>query len=137
MLQNWEGKGNFFSARHAFSKSVQSGESEDRFLQEFSKRLLLAGDICRLDEAVNSRLMTATFGLLAMLLVLPERAAAQDPPPLAPQIMEVIQEARGLAPEFGADTLLRLAASRMVTDAAWKRRLVEDAFQAGARAELP
>ncbi len=79
--------------------------------------------------------MIKTFGLLVLLPL--SRASAQDLPQLPAETMGLIQEARGLAPEFSADILLRLAGSRLVTDPAWKRQLIEDAFRAGARAELP
>ena len=79
--------------------------------------------------------MIKTFGLLVLLPL--SRASAQGLPQLPAETMGLIQEARGLAPEFSADILLRLAGSRLVTDSAWKRQLIEDAFRAGARGELP
>ena len=79
--------------------------------------------------------MIKTFGLLVLLPL--SRASAQDLPQLPAETMGLIHEARGFAPEFSADILLRLAGSRLVTDPAWKRALIEDAFRAGARAELP
>jgi len=79
--------------------------------------------------------MIRTFGLLVILPL--SRASAQDLPQLAPETMGLIQEARALAPEFSADSLMRLADSRLVADSAWKRQLLEDSFRAGGLAELP
>jgi len=79
--------------------------------------------------------MIKTLGALILLLLSP--AVAQELPPLPPDPMGLIQEARALAPEFSADILLRLEGSRAIADSAWKRRLIEDAFKAGGRAELP
>lgn len=76
--------------------------------------------------------MITTFGLFVLLL-----PPAQDLPPIPSETMGLIQEARDLAPEFTADTLLRLAGSRVLADRAWKRQLIEEAFSAGARAQLP
>lgn len=76
--------------------------------------------------------MIATFGLLVLFL-----AQAQDLPPIPTETMALIQEARGLRPEFSADTLLRLAGSRVLSDRAWKRQLIGEAFSAGSRAQLP
>ena len=48
-----------------------------------------------------------------------------------------MDQARGLPPEFGADTLLRLANSRLISETGWKRELIEEAFRTGSHAPLP
>ena len=58
-------------------------------------------------------------------------------PKLAPPTMRLIDTARGVAPEFSSDLLLRLASSKLITDPLWKRQLIEEAFAAGAHAQLP
>jgi hypothetical protein len=79
--------------------------------------------------------MTRIVGLL-MLLPL-SYAAAQDLPLLPAETMELIHEARSLDPEFSADSMLRLAGSRVIVEPLWKRQLIEEAFRAGLHAQLP
>ena len=54
-----------------------------------------------------------------------------------PEFQALADRARGLPPEFTADVLLRLAVSPQVTDAKWKRGLIEDAFLSAAGAPQP
>ena len=56
---------------------------------------------------------------------------------LPPETMGLIDGARGLAPEFGADLLLRLADSTAITDIEWRRRLIDEAFTVAAHAQMP
>ena len=49
----------------------------------------------------------------------------------------LVDQARALSPEFCADAMLRLAASPRLTDNKQRRRLIEEAFAAGAHAPLP
>jgi hypothetical protein len=81
--------------------------------------------------------MIKIAGLLALLLLSLSPAAAQDLPQLSPETMVLIEESRALPPEFSADTLLRLAGSRLIADPGWKRQLIEEAFAAGGSAQLP
>lgn len=50
---------------------------------------------------------------------------------------DLADRARDLAPEFAADALLRIAAAPAVTDVAWKREILEDAFHLAAAAQEP
>src|ERR1035441_4222013 len=61
-------------------------------------------------------LKTCLLGLLIACLC----ASAADLPKLPPETMGLIDQARSLPPEFSADTLLTLAASRVITERAWK-----------------
>jgi hypothetical protein len=79
--------------------------------------------------------MVKTFGLLVLLTLSP--VFPQDLPPLPAETLVLIEEARTVAPEFSSDILLRLAGSRVIADPAWKRQLIEEAFSAGAHAQLP
>jgi hypothetical protein len=48
---------------------------------------------------------------------------------------DLADRARSLPPEFAADALLRIADSPNVTDVAWKRQVLEDAFHLAAGAQ--
>jgi hypothetical protein len=61
----------------------------------------------------------------------------QGLPELPPQTMTWVNEARSLPSEFNSDVLLRLAASPVVEDRAWKTALIEEAFRAASRASIP
>src|SRR6266853_4646319 len=60
-----------------------------------------------------------------------------NPPKHSPQAVALVDQARTLPPEFGADTLLRLAESRLVTEKKWQQELIDEAFWSGRRAPLP
>ena len=51
--------------------------------------------------------------------------------------MSLVDQARGLPPEFRADILLRLSDSPLITETTWKQELIEEAFWSGAHAPLP
>src|SRR5579862_737245 len=53
------------------------------------------------------------------------------------EVLGLVDQARALPPEFSADTLLRIAGSPLVTEPAWKRELIEEAFRTGSHAQLP
>src|ERR1019366_2431783 len=78
-------------------------------------------------------LKTCLLGLLIACLC----ASAADLPKLPPETMGLIDQARSLPPEFSADTLLTLAASRVITERAWKLQIIEEASTAAAHAQLP
>jgi hypothetical protein len=59
--------------------------------------------------------------------------AATRPAALA----DLADRARSVPGEFAADALLRIAASRKITDPAWKLQLIEDAFAFAATAQEP
>lgn len=63
--------------------------------------------------------------MLSVLLLLAQAAAPG-----------LIDQARSLPPEFSADTMLRLAASPLVTEPKRRRELIEEAFLAGGHAQL-
>lgn len=48
----------------------------------------------------------------------------------------LLDQARSLPPEFSADTMLRLAASRFAAEPKRRRELIEEAFVAGGHAQL-
>jgi hypothetical protein len=64
------------------------------------------------------------------LFVIVAAAAGQEPParPHNARIEALVDEARDAPPEFSADILIRAAQSPAVTDAAWRRELLEEAF---------
>jgi hypothetical protein len=74
-----------------------------------------------------------------LVLVLAQVQAPEPglPPKRPNQILGLLDQARGLAPEFSADTLLRLAGSRLISETKWKRELIEEAFRSSSHAQLP
>ena len=67
------------------------------------------------------------------------QAQAQDaglPAVRSKETLGLVDQARGLPPEFSADTLLRLAGSRLISEVKWKQELIEEAFRSGAHAQL-
>jgi hypothetical protein len=75
-------------------------------------------------------------GLLP-LLCLCLAAQENDPPKRPKETLALLDQARSLPPEFSADVLLKLAATRVIPDAKWKREVIEEAFTAGSHAQLP
>jgi hypothetical protein len=76
--------------------------------------------------------------LLVFLLFLQTPAGYGGPPPKRPpQAVALVEQARALPAEFGADTLLRLAGSKLVTEKKWQEELIDEAFWSGSRAPLP
>lgn len=65
------------------------------------------------------------------------RPAGEEKPKRPLDTLALVDQARGLPPEFSADLLLKLAASPVIGDAGWKRELIEEAFSAGKSAQLP
>jgi hypothetical protein len=55
-------------------------------------------------------------------------ARAQGPPGRDPALQRLATDAASLPPELAADALIRIAASARVTDNAWKRQLLTEAF---------
>ena len=68
--------------------------------------------------------------MLALFLL---AAAVSLPKP----VVEMVDRARSVAPEFGADALLRLAESDLVADPGAKRELIEEAFRLAGAAQEP
>jgi len=54
-----------------------------------------------------------------------------------PALVDLADLARGQPPEFAADALLRIADAPNLTDVAWKREILEDAFHLAAGAQQP
>lgn len=54
-----------------------------------------------------------------------------------PALVDLADLARGQPPEFAADALLRIADAPNLTDVAWKREIIEDAFHLAAGAQQP
>jgi hypothetical protein len=76
--------------------------------------------------------------LWLMLLLAQVQASPPATEPSRPkEILGLVDQARGLPPEFSADTLLRLAASRLIAETRWKKELIEQAFRSGSHAQLP
>src|SRR5215471_18563996 len=78
-----------------------------------------------------------TMRLLLPLLCLCLAAQETEEPKRPKETLALIDRARSLPPEFCADVLLKLAESRVIPDAKWKRELIEEAFTVGAHAPLP
>ncbi|HXM45424.1 MAG TPA: hypothetical protein VN924_29575 [Bryobacteraceae bacterium] len=57
--------------------------------------------------------------------------------PRPPIFADLADSARALPPEFAADVLLRIVDAPKVADAAWKREVLEDAFQLAGSAQQP
>lgn len=70
--------------------------------------------------------MRATGILVALILLAAPLQTAQAIRDA--EIEELAHRSATLAPEFAADTLLRLSASPRIRDAAWKRELIEEAW---------
>jgi hypothetical protein len=51
--------------------------------------------------------------------------------------LTLVDQVRGLPPEFSSDLLLKVAGSPIIAEAKWKRELLEDAFTSGRSAQLP
>lgn len=76
--------------------------------------------------------------LALFLLFLQAPLHHADVPPKRPQqAVELVAHSRALPPEFSADTLLRLASSRLVTEKKWQQELIDEAYWSGSRAPLP
>lgn len=76
--------------------------------------------------------------VLAWLLLLAQiQGPAVLPVTEDKEILAILDAAKGLPPEFAADVHLKLAASRLISTRAGKRRLIEVAFLWAAHAELP
>jgi hypothetical protein len=52
-------------------------------------------------------------------------------------VQELIDQSRAVPPEFGADVLLRIASSPVVTDRSWRSELLDEAFTFAANAQYP
>jgi hypothetical protein len=72
--------------------------------------------------------------LTAAVLIAPAGHAAAAVHP--PEIEALVDQARSVPPELGAEALIRLAESDKVADRAWKIGLLEEAFQQGTLAQL-
>jgi hypothetical protein len=75
------------------------------------------------------------LGLAAQEAAVPPAGEQKPKRPL--DTLALVDQARGLPPEFSSDLLLKLAGSSVIGDAAWKRELIEEAFSAGKNAQLP
>src|SRR5438552_1638875 len=82
------------------------------------------------------RLRGFLFPLLVLSLGAQEQEKGKEPK-RSKETLGLIDQALALPPEFCADVLLRLAGSPLIPDAKWKRELIEEAFTAGAHAQLP
>jgi hypothetical protein len=83
--------------------------------------------------------MMRAVTLLSALLVsaAPLASAANAPARRDPAIVSLASDAAAAPSEFSADTLIRIAGSARVTDRAWKRQLLDDAFVAAYGAVVP
>src|SRR5207245_10342454 len=72
-------------------------------------------------------------------LAMQTKAPAESPraPALPTKLLELVDRARSVPPEFGADALLRLAESDAVADPDAKRELIEEAFRKAGTAQEP
>lgn len=72
-----------------------------------------------------------------LLLAAPCLPQADTRPPRPAEIEALIEMARALPADYAADALLRLAGSNRVSDPAWKRELLEEAFRLAPGAQHP
>jgi hypothetical protein len=63
------------------------------------------------------------------------KAKRQQERPL--EVMLFINDVRSAQPEFAADLLMRIAASDKVSDATWKRELIEESFRLASATQQP
>jgi len=82
---------------------------------------------CSHKRLVRLLVFASVAGLVSM-------ASAASRPPL---YADLADRARAQPPEFAADALLRIADAPGVTDVAWKREMLEDAFHLAAAAQQP
>ncbi len=75
--------------------------------------------------------------ILFLLFLQTPAPNADTPPKHSPQAVALVEQARTVPPEFGADTFLRLAGSQLVTDKKWQKELIDEAYWSGRRAPLP
>ena len=68
----------------------------------------------------------------------PARAAQTKRPPRPAELEALVVDARALPPEYAADVLLRLVESGKITERAWRRELLDEAFRTagGAQASI-
>ena len=76
------------------------------------------------------------FGLPTPSMIMHAQTQSITQTKRSKELRNLFDHAQGMPPEFSADILLRLA-ERCSADARTKRELVETAFAAGARAQLP
>ena len=74
-------------------------------------------------------------GLLIFLVSPLSNAYGQSKRPA--EVLALVDQANSLPAEFRADTLLRIALSKLITDAKWKKELIEEAYWSAAHATLP
>src|SRR5947209_12563666 len=67
----------------------------------------------------------------------PARTAQRKRPPRPAELEALVVDARALPPEFAADVLLRLVESGKITERAWQRELLEEAFRTAGGAQQP
>jgi hypothetical protein len=56
---------------------------------------------------------------------------------LYPELVRIVEFARGVPPEFAAEALLRVAEAPFLIDRDWKRELIDEAFQNASHAREP
>src|SRR5205085_2914875 len=67
----------------------------------------------------------------------PARAAKAKRPPRPAELEALVVAARALPPEYAADVLLRLVESNKLTERAWQRELLLEAFRTAGGAQQP
>lgn len=78
--------------------------------------------------------MTASLAVITLLLMQASPPAGKQERPIETEAK--IDRVRGLAPEFAADLLLRMASSPAIADRAWKIELIDEAFATAANAQI-
>ena len=74
-------------------------------------------------------------GLLIFLVSPLSNAYGQSKRPA--EVLALVDQANSLPAECRADTLLRIALSKLITDAKWKKELIEEAYWSATHATLP
>jgi TorA maturation chaperone TorD len=67
----------------------------------------------------------------------PAHAAQRKHPPRPAELQALVVDARALPPEFAADVLLRLVEANKITERAWQRELLLEAFRTADGAQQP
>ncbi len=77
------------------------------------------------------------FVLLALAFVVSAQADSVERQKKYPELFMLVERAQSVPPEFAAATLLRVAASPKITEIAWKRELVAEAFRLAGMSRFP
>ena len=81
--------------------------------------------------------MRSGLAVVGLLLCIPGDAQKDRVPKRPRETVELVERTNSVPGEFAADILLRLASSKLIPDAAWKRELITRAFEQARFAQNP